>query len=290
MKITILSLSLILSAFASFAQDLIVTSRGDSINCMITGFREKYIFFKYAEEKEVKHTMLPREDVVNYEYNFYDTPILEEEEKAGPANYRQFRVAANGGFSYFTAKVNDQIPSDFDDYFKDLKWGYHFGADFSYFLSEKFGLGLRYSLFRTSNSMDDVYVDDGNGNIRTGKMSDDISTQLFAPFFSIRLNNNSYTGAFLMGMSLGYIGYSNNAQLIDPMKLTGNVFGLSLEMGYDIGLSDNLFLGFQVSFLMGALSKITMDNANGTQTIELEEGNHESMSRLDLSAGLRFSK
>jgi outer membrane autotransporter protein len=139
--------------------------------------------------------------------------------------------------------------------------------------------------------MDDVSLIDDQGNIiATGTLSDDITTQFVAPFLSLRFNNKAYTGAFLMGLSMGYIGYKNKAELVYPMELNGSTFGLSLEMGYDIKLSDNLFLGFQASFLMGALSKMTMEDTNGSQTIEFEEGEYESMSRLDLSVGLRFSK
>ena len=93
-----------------------------------------------------------------------------------------------------------------------------------------------------------------------------------------------------MNLSLGYMGYSNDKVIIDKYKMTGSTMGLSFDVGYDIGLSENLSLGFQISFLTGTLFEYDWNDGRKTETIKLEKGEYESLNRIDFSVGLRFSK
>ena len=93
-----------------------------------------------------------------------------------------------------------------------------------------------------------------------------------------------------MNLSLGYMGYSNDKVIIDKYKMTGSTMGLSFDVGYDIGLSENLSLGFQISFLTGTLFEYDWNDGTKTETIKLEKGEYESLNRIDFSVGLRFSK
>ena len=93
-----------------------------------------------------------------------------------------------------------------------------------------------------------------------------------------------------MNLSLGYMGYSNDKVIIDKYKMTGSTMGLSFDIGYDIGLSEKLSLGFQLSFLSGTLFEYDWNDGSTTETIDLEEGEYESLNRIDCSVGLRFGK
>lgn len=84
-------------------------------------------------------------------------------------------------------------------------------------------------------------------------------------------------------MSIDYMRYSNDKVIVDHYKMT---VGLS----YDIGLSESLSLGFQISYLTGNLSQYEIDNGTTTETIKLERGSYESLNRFDFSVGLRFNK
>jgi hypothetical protein len=86
------------------------------------------------------------------------------------------------------------------------------------------------------------------------------------------------------------MGYSNDKVLIDKYKLNGSTLRLSLDISYDIGLSDNLSLGFQISYLKGTLLKYKLNHGSTTETIDLDEGEYESLNRIDFSVGLRFGK
>jgi len=288
-NIFIIALLIFISS-SIYSQDLIVTNEGDSINCKITKVKIDIIYFTFKHKDEIRSTLLPMSGIQTHQFNYFQTSEVPKDKVVGYENYQHFRIAINGGFSYQTAKVAESVPSDFKNYIKELKSGYHFGGDLTYYFTEPLGFGIKYYLFKSSNSMDNIYVEDINGNRTYGKMSDDLTISFIGPTFSTRLLNHNKSNAFLMNVSLGYMGYSNDKVIIDKYKMSGSTMGLSFDIGYDIGLSENLSLGFQISFLTGTLFEYDWNDGTKTETIKLEKGEYESLNRIDFSVGLRFSK
>lgn len=272
------------------AQDLIVTQDGDSINCKITKIKGDNIFFTFNHNNEIRNTLLPKSEVEAYQYGFYKTSAIAGLKAGRNNDFQRFRLAVNGGFSLQTAKIAKDVPADFKDYVRKLKRGAHFGADAAYFFSESLGAGVKYYLFKSSNSIDEIYLEDNDGNRTYGKMSDDVTISFIGPSFFTRTFNYDKTNAFMANLALGYMGYSNNSVLINPMKMTGSTVGVALDLGYDIGLSENLALGFQVSLLTGTLMQYKLNDGTTTQTVKLDQGEYESLNRIDFSVGLRFGK
>jgi hypothetical protein len=229
-------------------------------------------------------------NIKTHHFDYYQTSEVPKDKVVGYENYQHFRIAINGGYSYQTAKVAESVPSDFKDYISELKSGYHFGGELTYYFTEPLGFGLKYYLFKSSNSLDNIYLEDTDGNRTYGKMSDDLTISFIGPSFSTRLLSHDKKNAFLMNLSLGYMGYSNDKVIIDKYKMTGSTMGLSFDIGYDIGLSENLSLGFQISYLTGTLFEYDWNDGIKTETIKLEKGEYESLNRIDFSVGLRFSK
>ena len=281
---------LALVANSIYAQDLIVTNDGDSINCKITKVKTDNIYFTFIHKDEIRSTLLPITGVKNHQFDYYQTSEVPKGKVVGHRNYQQLRIAVNGGYSYQIAKVAESVPNDFKSYIKKLKSGYHFGGDITYYFAENLGVGIKYYLFKSSNSMDNIYLEDIDGKRIYGIMSDDLTISFIGPTFSTKLLNDDKNNAFLIGLSLGYMGYSNDKVIIDKYKMTGGTMGLSVDFGYDIGLSENLALGFQVSLLTGTLSKYDWDDGRNITTIKLEKGSYESLNRFDFSVGLRFMK
>ena len=288
--VTLLSLVVFFGSIG-FSQDLIVTNEGDSINCKITKVKTDAIYFTFKYKEEIRNTLLPVSKIKHHQFGYYQTSEVPEEKIVGYENYKHFRIAFNGGFSYMTAKISKDTPSDFKDYTRELKSGHHFGLDAIYYFTEPLGLGFKYCLFKSKNSVDNIYMTDINGNTRYGKMSDDLSITFFGPAFSTRLLNSDKTNAFLIGISIGYIGYRNDFVLIDDYEMTGSTAGFVYEMGYDIGLSEKVSLGFQFTLIGGNLSKYELSDGISTQTIKLDSDEDEliSTSHIDFSIGLRFN-
>lgn len=287
----ILFLLFFLNCFISvFAQDLIVTKDGDSINCKITKITKDNIYFTFRHKNEIRHTLLPVTELKDHQSDYFQVSDIPKEKQPGKRNYPHIRIAFNGGYGYRTSGISSTVPSDFRDYTKELFSGYQYGGDFTYYFSETLGMGLKYSSFNASNSLDNVYVEDSNGNRRYGKMSDAIKISFVGPGFSTRFLNRNKKNAFLMNMALGYMGYKNNFMLVDPYKMNGSTMGIAFDFGYDFTISKNLILGAQISAISGVLTGYQLNDGNTTQKIDLEKENYEGLNRIEISVGVRFSK
>jgi hypothetical protein len=274
-----------------YAQDLIVTQEGDSINCKITKVKTDNIYFTFKHKDEIRSTLLRRTDVKTHQFDYYTKSEVPTEKIIGQRNnnYQHFRFAANAGYSYRVAKINENTPSDFREYTKKLKSGYHLGADVAYYFTEPLGVGLKAYVSKASNSVDNIYIQDIYGNTSYGKMSDDITITFIGPTFSTRLINAYKSNAAMFNFSLGYMGYLNDNVVVKNYKITGSTIGLALDAGYDIGLTDNLSLGFQISIITGVMTQYDINDGSTVQHFKMKD-NYESLNRIDLSVGLRFGK
>jgi hypothetical protein len=199
---------------------------------------------------------------------------------------QRFRIAVNGGFSRRLAKTADDVPANLKQYVNQLKSGYNIESDISY-LFDDWGVGIKYTIFKASNSISNVSVRDINGNTRTGNLADDISINFIGPSVSTKYSSKNLKHIFLFSAALGYMTYKNNAVIIDPYKITSSTFGSSLDANYDFKVIDKLYLGAHISFNGGTLKSITFDNGQVIKR-ELEKNEYESLTRIDLSLGLRF--
>lgn len=291
MKSIIHTLFVVLISIPAYSQDLIVTNEGDSINCQVIKKRSDYIYFKFKNIDKVQSTLLPMNRVRSYQYDYYQFSEIQEasidldiEDK----EYTPVRFAFQGGYSYRVAKIHESIPPELKDYANGLKSGFNFGADFTYFLSETIGFGMKYNFFNSSNKIDDVWVLDFRGNRRFGELSDDIKISFIGPSFSSRTQSYDKNHVLLTNIALGYLSYKNDAVLIDDIEIKGSTVGIVADLGYDGKIADNLFLGAQISFLVGALSEYDVSNGLTQRTVSLDDDDKDNLSRLDLSVGIRF--
>lgn len=284
-----LSLIMIIMAIYSmvYSQDLIVTQQGDSINCRVTKIESEFIHFTYNHSGEIRNTLLRDTQIKHLEYGYFEVSEVPQEEVSKTLTDR-FRFAVHGGFSYTLASVADDVPSDFKDYVRQMKTGYHFGADATYFITESYGLGLKYSLFKSKNSLDNIYAVGPNGQTRYGIMSDNLSISFFGPSLVNRSSNHDRSRTFIAGLAIGYMSYLDKKVIIDPFTVTGSTLGLSFEGGYDIKLKGNSGIGFQISYISGLLSEFIIDDGKTKETMKFPKGQFESLHRIDFSIGYRF--
>ena len=285
----IFGLLIIILSNAIHAQDLIVTKENDSLNCKITKIKTDNIYFTFMHKDEIRSTLLPIADVKYHQYNFYKTSIVPADKVVDTQKYNHFRIAVNGGRSYRVGKIAGNNEPEIQQYQKELKSGYNLGIDMTYFISEPIGFGIKYSNFKSKNSMDDIYLTFPNGYTEYGKMSDNISISFIGPMFSTRLMNANKKNALFLNFGIGYMGYNNEAVLVSNYTMSGSTLGLSYDVGYDIGFSENFAVGFQFSFLMGTVMEYELSDGIKSETIKLDKDSYESLSRIDLSIGLRYN-
>ena len=266
------------------AQDLIATKEGDSLNCKITKVETDYIYFSIAKDGGVLNTLLPMQQVHYYKYKFYTASELPADAKVeGPKDFPRWRLAINGGWSLRLAKVIETNSSSQTDYLRELKSGYAYGADVTYFWSKKSGIGAKYDVYRSKNEYYDI-----SGPLL---LSDDISITYIGPYYSSRFLTSNKKNSLFMNLGLGYVGYKDDAFVLNSdLLLTGGTAGLLVEVGYDFGLSKSFAMGIQVSLIGGTLTQYKIDDGFNTQTIELNEDEYEGLGRINISVGLRLIK
>lgn len=290
MKKAFLFLTFLFSMQLIAAQDLIVTTQGDSIECKITKIKPDYIYFIFKHKNEIRNTLLAKWAVKDYHYNYYPHSELDSINLSKVKDYPSFRLAFNVGRGYQTARVSEAVPEDFQNYVKEMKWGMVLAADLTYYISEPIGFGLKYNYFHTSNQIDNIYIQMQDGSRLEGDMSDDIHISFIGPMLSTRYLNQNKKNAGVLNFAVGYLGLKNNNKMINDYKITGSTVGLLCDFGYDIGLSKNLALGFQLTFLTGNLFQYKISDGVTTERIKLSKDNYESLSRIDLTVGLRLYK
>ncbi len=204
----------------------------------------------------------------------------------GYDDYTEVRVGVQGGWSYRTAAVSKDLSPLLQDYMKGLKSGYNYGADATFFFNRSFGIGITYSGSRSSNLLT---VTDTISK-RTGNLVDNIVVNFIAPSFMAReIFGRNDNFQFWVSASIGYLSYKDDALVLDPVYITGSTVGLGTSLGFDIGLTKSVFIGAQLNSIMGSLSKLTVKTALGTETVTLEGDKRESLSRIDVSGGLRIN-
>ena len=196
-----------------------------------------------------------------------------------------WRFAIQGGGGYRFGKVPAGLDAAMEDYLKDLRWGYSYGADITGFFSETLGGGVKYHSFNASNK--GVLYNSDAGNVA---MSDKQNFWFAGPMLSYRTMSASMKNAFYMNLGAGYIGYRDNAQLNSiSIVQKGGTLGYVMEFGYDIGLSEHLSIGASMSFFGGSLSSYKNEALGMTETVTLDKNNQESVTHLDLTIGLRYT-
>ena len=95
----------------------------------------------------------------------------------------------------------------------------------------------------------------------------------------------------LLGFNIGFQSYKNKIyEDVNKGYISGSTAGFGMEVGYDRKLSKSTALHFGVAYLAGNLYKIKVNDGYQTQSIKLDKGEYESLSRLELSIGLKFGK
>ncbi|MBD3224768.1 MAG: hypothetical protein GF313_08570 [Caldithrix sp.] len=70
--------------------------------------------------------------------------------------YPDMRLNVEGGYSYRRGEIPDDMPNELQNYLSDLKTGFTWSGDLTYFAFGEYGISLHYSRFTTSNYMSDI--------------------------------------------------------------------------------------------------------------------------------------
>lgn len=212
--------------------------------------------------------------------------IQKDDSKSDEARDKNFRLALNGGFGYQVAKTPDGLSTFLKDYIKDLRLGYQFGGEAGYYFWPNSGIGLKSVFFYTSNKIENVLIQFEDNSQQIITLSDDIKISYVGPSYITRYYVGQKKNWVVMGISLGYLHYQNQKTDLEDYKLTGATLGTTIDLGFDLMVSENVAIGLELSVLTGTISKFDKEG----EALKLEKGSYESLSRIDVSLGIRFIK
>jgi hypothetical protein len=271
----------VIMLFQSQAQDLIVTTKQDSIKCKILEVDSGRI--KYAQQfsSRSKVTYIDTDEVKEYVRDFYTSDVIageteirssyqqtkskkEKNEKDSLFLKNRFNFNLDFGYAYRYARVSDDLPFELKQYFDDMRWGPQISACFNYYFWDDKGLGFQYSKYMQSN---DLTTTEG-----IKLMSDDISLQTYSASYIERYYLFKKSVLATLGVSLGYVSYYNDAYLEgNKIEITGNTFSYGLDATIHYFIADNMSIGPKINLFQSILRKVEYKHGSNTEKAEGED-------------------
>jgi hypothetical protein len=278
------------------AQDRIVTISGDTITGSITRVTKNSIQYETIIEGVKTSGGINRNQVESW--NKDETSQMTQLSALPGYNQGRFRIAMQGGYGYRTGSIKEarqrMISSGFpvdaaNSYYRAIKFGMQGGGQVHYMFWKQNGLGIDYNFFYSKASASGN-MDPGDGYTRIyGTMSEDIYTQFAGLSWYTHQWISPARLKYYSLLSVGLAMYRNETRVIySPVLFTGKALGTNLETGLEYFFSERIALGIGLSYFQSTLGKVTVNNGNSIQEVELEDKQREGLARLNLSAGLKI--
>ncbi|MDR3219811.1 MAG: hypothetical protein LBU22_12700 [Dysgonamonadaceae bacterium] len=318
-----MKLKLIFSCLALFSalhiatgQDKIITNQHDTILCRILLISQTHINYEQMEDNQYAvGKFIPIEQVLAYYRN-------SQSQKINP-NYKRDRRFSRptkpwviglqaGGTSLLasTSGAENEMQdagisqSQAEDYFKQLKHGFHVSVDVHYLIKDFFGLGLKYSLFTSSSDME--FLVRNNDYYLPIYFSLGEKEKLYVNYIGPSVIfqqwlDKKHKFRLVEELSVGYTHYREEIR-IDPYLSTltsGNSINYNALLegsswGADAGLSFEYYpvswlsIGANANLFSATIKEIDMSTENRTESVELNKKDYENLFRLDYAVGVRF--
>ena len=225
-----LALSVVPSAFA---QDVIVTTNGDSLNCKLLSFDDNYYYISVIQDSIKVKSKLPTSQILDYKYHFYKRH--QTDSVFNKRGFFRFRNALSIGLNI--SKENGYIA------LSGNHLGFNLDYNFTWFFIKNLGIGVKenFTLYGYG-----AIGGSGGGNIYMGAtiISGLIGYSNFASLFvAPRIYLNKRNSNFLYAnVGCGYLYSPDNSY-----SAFSGYFGL----GYDIRTNRLVGFGIELSLITG---------------------------------------
>ena len=178
--------------------------------------------------------------------------------------YKKFRLGIDAGFTYRTAKMDESVDALMKDFLNKMRAGFLYGCDLHGFFPFGLGLGGRFT---------------GHHYSRTEMgLKAQVNTYYIAPSMMWRMFTRN-SDVFYFGYSIGYVYFDEKMSYQrESLSLSNGGLGATYDIGYDIRLRNNSFIGFKFTITSGT---VFITDMSGEKT-------GESLNAADLSVGFRF--
>ncbi|WP_149243237.1 hypothetical protein [Dyadobacter sp. 32] len=255
---------LLISTFSLNAQDLIVTTRGDSLNCKITKQHDGVVYYNFLKNNVAIASSIDIHTVADVVKGYYGTntiPLVVA--IPGKNDYSKWLFGFHAGYSLRTARETSAI--------SQIQKGFSAGADLHRLMSKASGIGLKYKVHK--------YGGASGINLKGGT-----STHYIAASLLKRSQTEDKKAYFVLGANIGYQIYAVNLGYYGAIK--GNNLGYGLEAGYEHKMSGHTLFHLGLGLNAGTIKQIEVNGA----AQKLDKENYIGLTRFDLTIGLRFGK
>lgn len=291
--IKLIALFLLVFAAQAHAQDLIVTTKNDSIRCKILQESFDEISYHLGSELTGMITKIKTAEVKQIKRDYFlqiaNKPlnsIIPSDKKNKHINSQ--RIFIQAGPSYVSAKTVKKDIDYLDKQEKELRTGYHYSFGYNYYTKKDIGLGARYINFRSSYSASNVAIVNDTGVVQYGKLSSDITVQFIGLSLGGKISANNKKILFNSNISVGYANYKNNAVELKASTIKSNLMAYTIDLGVDYQLHNKLWVGLSASVFASRITHLEISNSNGTFSGPLGKNNYVNISRVELGLGFRY--
>ena len=280
----------------AYTQDSIITISGDTIDCQITQVTKNSIRFIHDLAGTPTNSRIDMANVADWSRSDV-SPVVYQAIGETEA-YSKIRITAGVGAGYRIASAKAARESlvsqgfsetDARNYYRKLKTGYHTSGQIHFMGWHNLGLGIDYQ-FTASGSTITGSVDSGDGYTR---LYGDLSEDIFINYVGFSAYTEEWlrkgTWKLYSQASMGVTFYRNETMyIISPVLFTGKTFGINTQAGLKYMLRPNLALFAGADYFQARITKVTVENNQGSQEVELEAEQQEGLGRLGLSFGVTF--
>ena len=275
--------------YYAHSQDIIVTNQGDTIDCKITRLTDDFIHFSVYDKSGVllMRSRLPLSGISHYSKGEVEETMVEikEEDQIVFEEFRppSFRISLNTGYTYQFGGY-EGAPTAYADQLQSL---WFLGGDFHYFLTESFGVGVKYNRTTTNAEFvldNPVTIELNNQPFTLSSIEDEkVKFNYFAVSLMYR-NNFSEDQAMNYYLAAGVIRYRSDGSFngTTPFFEEGNTFAVSLGLSYDFRFLENIGIGAGLEVNIARLKEL--DSGGTLISVDFP------ISRVNLTVGVRLFK
>lgn len=279
------------------AQDLMILTNGDSINCKITESVNNKTIYLIKENNSFTKRATNNYLIQKIEKSYYANTEKDYSKSIEFKNYTdissnsnkpQFNLMFGLNYTnYFEMFRKDKL-AKVNEYNSKLSSSINLDAEMRVWVSRRFALGVNYSYY-TSEAIDDNYevYDDFRNKYVTITIADKITIQNFSPVFYYRTNllPEKYTLNMFAGAE--YNRYRDNIKVdTEDAEIFGKSFGINFGASVERKFSKGMLVGMKVRYANSVIDNIDFLYKENTDEIELAGYDKINLSRF--SVGLYF--
>ncbi|MBL7952192.1 MAG: hypothetical protein JNM62_10780 [Flavobacteriales bacterium] len=269
------------------AQDLVVRSDGDSVNCRIKGADAKGIHFVYLYKGQLDRVYLPNNEVKYFQKKFYAASFSGGKSIQELRGYPYFRVSASFGVGRLFGKIPKTDPDWLISHQRQLRHGPFFAVEAHLMAGEHLSVGVQYGEMHYDATTNDVPFLTADLTTVTGVLRNDIRVTFIGP--SVAYYERSVSGKWvgLISASVGAMTFKDDAIYAEPVHLSGETYGLRIATGVEYKIHPRLGLGFFLSETLAGL--IRMEAEEDPSGFNLLGTSRVSLNRFEGGVTLNFS-